>query len=547
MNIRKNVYTLSDQQLQDFKDALNAAKADGSYDDFIVRHHGAMMTPTLLPGEMGGSSFRNVAHRGPAFLPWHRYFCRELELVLQAKKPSVTLPYWDWIADAANPAGAALWNTNPAQRIYIGGDGTGPGGVVNTGPFANWTALIEDINGNLVPRPGGLLRDLGGSTPGGPAFPTAAQVTDAVQNFTVYDTSPWRTASTGSFRNRLEGWLASGPGESSSQLHNRVHIWVGGDMGPGTSPNDPVFFLHHCNVDRIWAQWQHAHPGSAYAPATGGPPGHNLNDVMQFLTTANATPAGSLDYRVSMGFIYDTDPPLIELTTPTVTFQDVPTLETTWRAAVFHVRAGSTITLELVPGSGPQAPYSVTALGTSVTHVPPVDSAPYDVVRVWFAFTGAAAPGAAPAGSVQIRCVQTNEVFNVALAANTVARPTTGVVFCLDKSGSMSLPAGTGGTRMQLLHEAASRCVELMQDGSGAGVVSFDHDAYPGQPLAPFDPTTTHRADVLAASTASRRAARRPSATASSSRARPSTPAPRPSRGTRSLCSRTGSRTSPSS
>ena len=37
---------------------------------------------------------------------------------------------------------------------------------------------------------------------------------------------------------------------------------------------------------------------------------------------------------------------------------------------------------------------------------------------------------------------------------------------------------------MQLLHEAASRCVELMRDGSGAGMVSFDHDAYPGQPLA---------------------------------------------------------------
>ena len=106
-----------------------------------------MMTPTLSPGEVGGANFRNVAHRGPAFLPWHRYFCRELELVLQTKKPIVTLPYWDWAADAANPVGAALWNTNPAQRIYIGGDGTGPGDVT-TGPFAGWTALVEDMRGN---------------------------------------------------------------------------------------------------------------------------------------------------------------------------------------------------------------------------------------------------------------------------------------------------------------------------------------------------------------------------------------------------------------
>ena len=75
-------------------------------------------------------------------------------------------------------------------------------------------------------------------------------------------------------------------------------------------------------------------------------------------------------------------------------------------------------------------------------------------------------------------------------------------MFCLDKSGSMGLPAGTGGTRMQLLHEAASRCVELMRDGSGAGVVSFDHDAYPGQPLAAFQAAEPHRTNVLGAVTA---------------------------------------------
>jgi hypothetical protein len=500
MNIRKNIYSLSDTQLQELKDALNAIKADGTYDTFIERHHHSMMTATPWGTETPNPDTRNVAHRGPAFLPWHRYFCRELELALQAKRPNVTLPYWDWAADEANPIGAAIWNTNPAQRIYIGGDGTGPGGTVTTGPFAGWTALVEGLGGTLVPRPGGILRELGDATFGNPDFPTSQQVNDAVANLTVYDTSPWRTSSTNSFRNRLEGWLALA-GESNSQLHNRIHIWVGGDMGPGTSPNDPVFFLHHCNVDRIWALWQTAHPASAYLPASGGPAGHNLNDIMQQLTTVGATPAAALDYRRTMGFIYDTDPPLVDLASPTVNFQDVPTLETTWRAAVFEVRAGSTIHLEIVPGSGPLPPYSVTALGTSVTHVPPVDNAPYDTVRLWFAFTGAAAPGAAPGGSVQIRCVETNQTFNITLAANTVARPTTGVVFSLDKSGSMSLPAGTGGTRMQLLHEAASRCVELIRDGSGAGVVSFDHNAYPGQPLSAFQAANTHRADVLAAIT----------------------------------------------
>lgn len=27
-------------------------------------------------------------------------------------------------------------------------------------------------------------------------------------------------------------------------------------MGPATSPNEPLFFLHHANVDRAWAKWQ---------------------------------------------------------------------------------------------------------------------------------------------------------------------------------------------------------------------------------------------------------------------------------------------------
>ncbi len=498
MNIRKNIYALTDTQLKDFQDALNAIKASGVYDDFIRRHHHAMHVATLLPSETTGDEYlRNAAHRGPAFLPWHRYFCRELELALQSVKPTVTLPYWDWSADAGNPLGAALWNTSPAQRIYIGGDGTGPNETVVTGPFVNWTALVATSSGNLIPRSFvGIRRELGADTTGSPTFPTATQVDNAVNTFVTYDTSPWTGSSTNSFRNRLEGWLAVSP-ESGSQLHNRIHIWVGGDMGPGTSPNDPVFFLNHCDVDRIWARWQYAHPASTYLPTSGGPPGHNLNDTMVQLTTPNATPAASIDYRRTMGYIYDTDPPLVELPNTTLNFDDVPTLETTWRAAAFHVRAGSTVHLSVVSGSGPTAPYSLTPLGGTVTHTPPVDNQPYDVARVWFAFTGEASPGVAPNGSVQIRCQETNKTFTLTLKGNTIARPTTGVVFVVDKSGSMADQAGTGMTRIQLLHEAGARCVELIKDGSGAGLVSFDSDAHPGEALQPFGSGSTHRTDVL--------------------------------------------------
>ena len=44
-------------------------------------------------------------------------------------------------------------------------------------------------------------------------------------------------------------------------VHGSVHDAVGGDMGTGSSPSDPLFWLHHANLDRLWAKWQSQHPG----------------------------------------------------------------------------------------------------------------------------------------------------------------------------------------------------------------------------------------------------------------------------------------------
>jgi len=33
-------------------------------------------------------------------------------------------------------------------------------------------------------------------------------------------------------------------------------------MDTAASPSDPLFFLHHANIDRLWDRWQQAHPGS---------------------------------------------------------------------------------------------------------------------------------------------------------------------------------------------------------------------------------------------------------------------------------------------
>ena len=144
-----------------------------------------------------------------------------------------------------------LDEAGPAQRADMRGRAIGaevlfsrdPGKVPGMdGPFAastgNWPINVR-IDGRTY-----LRRSLGGAVR---QLPTRAEV-DSVLAMSTYDMAPWNSASDG-FRNHLEGWRGV-------NLHNRVHVWVGGQMGTGVSPNDPVFWLHHAFIDKLWADWQ---------------------------------------------------------------------------------------------------------------------------------------------------------------------------------------------------------------------------------------------------------------------------------------------------
>jgi len=42
-------------------------------------------------------------------------------------------------------------------------------------------------------------------------------------------------------------------------IHGLIHMFVGFSMTVMISPDDPLFFLHHCNIDRLFHLWIDCH------------------------------------------------------------------------------------------------------------------------------------------------------------------------------------------------------------------------------------------------------------------------------------------------
>jgi tyrosinase len=260
---------LNDGQKQEFIDTIVESKKRGIYDKYVVWHAQTMSIMTKMDHE---DNNRNAAHAGPVFLPWHREYLRRFEMELQQINPNFSLPYWKW-EDEKDLFNAKLWqwvggNGNESDRLSNFESGEFLGYRVTEGPFTfekGWTTIEVDDNGNPslpeyddVNKP---LFDLPLSKY--PRFKLArafgyrratlpkSQDVLALQSINKYDEFPYDLTSSG-FRNELEGWELGSP----STMHNAIHVWIYGHMFLNSSPNDPIFFLNHCNVYRIWAEWQ---------------------------------------------------------------------------------------------------------------------------------------------------------------------------------------------------------------------------------------------------------------------------------------------------
>lgn len=159
------------------------------------------------------------------FLPWHRMYVYFLERIVRAKSgnPNFALPYWNYIDVPQRPI-PAPFRTNAASPLYRATRNNGSPGTanVNGGQPIDFGQPANTINLDCMNQP------TYAAGPGGAGFNAAM----------------------------------------NQNPHGIVHSLIGNSQGMGSVPwaaNDPVFWLHHCNVDRLWATWNrtHANPTDA--------------------------------------------------------------------------------------------------------------------------------------------------------------------------------------------------------------------------------------------------------------------------------------------
>lgn len=162
-----------------------------------------------LPGESNTHPAWSQCHHGSRwFYPWHRGYLLFFERAIRkvSGDSAFTLPYWKWDAPESRAVPVLFRNNeDPVLRELFH-------------PRNSWVNAGEPL----------------------PAEPFEVDLVNCLAQAS-YDQQE------------------DGQGFNQSMdfsPHGSVHVDVGGDMGSvPTAARDPVFYLHHVNVDRLWNRW----------------------------------------------------------------------------------------------------------------------------------------------------------------------------------------------------------------------------------------------------------------------------------------------------
>ena len=362
--MRRNFRTLTDQQKREYimvlRESKNEAEIDkrwavvieepmdnggkfklqnvATYDMFVVHHFLAARDKDNNECKLQIMCKNNgveidFAHEGSAFLTWHRYYLLIVERELRriAKRIGVNdfnLAYWDW-----TPADTSLFtNARFGTPEYRSTPVDVTGSLFNEWPVlfnGHYTEYLAQQRNEMSTYDCATVRAVRNIN-------EDRKLDNRLKRGSICDESPFLPRDTSvsmaliatkygghnqpldAFNTRLEGFVelcdTSTPtcinGGGNNNLHNAVHIYLSGHMRDvPTAGNDPIFFLHHANIDRIFEAWLRKFNVDIpdYLPMTGEHPGHNFNDALVPFFPLK-TNRDMYKTSTQLGFTYDVVP-----------------------------------------------------------------------------------------------------------------------------------------------------------------------------------------------------------------------------------------------
>ncbi|MGH7752830.1 MAG: tyrosinase family protein, partial [Gemmatimonadales bacterium] len=257
VNLRREINTFSATEVDAYRQGVALMQSRQPDDPtswiYQANMHGFPTSSSICAVTPGPPqpAWRTCQHGSFFFLAWHRMYLYYMERILRAAVREAVghpnyefaLPYWDYENpanhDLPEPFRNPADNTNP---LFVAQRATN----CNDGSECVSAATADDSDAmSLIPFC---------SCPGGGSCAGCQPVISSDESFGgQFTAAPVHNG--------------SGPGELEFQPHGVVHNAVGGGSGWmsffSCAARDPIFWLHHANIDRLWQVWLNQEGGRA--------------------------------------------------------------------------------------------------------------------------------------------------------------------------------------------------------------------------------------------------------------------------------------------